>query len=164
MDYQGLLYRAVDPRHWGEPLSGAGAAESGQRFNRKGEAALYTALRPQTVLCEKMQGGTLQPLLIVAINADLTGLFDARDPAELARFGLEAERLGRDDWAERGETHRLVAAVRAAGHPGMLVPSYARGAEAEDVNLVLWEWEGRLTVVDEDGCLAGLARNGKGGP
>lgn len=164
MEYHGFLYRAVDPRHWGEPLSGQGAAETGQRFNRKGEAALYTALRPETVLREKMQEGPLQPLLIVAIRARIDRIFDARKPEEVARFGLSAEDLARDDWRDQTDPapHRLAQAVRAAGHPGMMVPSYAKGAGDGDVNLVLWDWAGRLTVVDDTGCLAELAQKETG--
>ena len=166
MDFHGLLYRAVDPRHWGEPLSGAGAAEHGQRFNRKGEAALYTALHPETVLREKMQEGPLQPLLIVSIRAALENLFDARDAGALDGLGIGAEEIGRDDWEDSPDppTHRLTARLRAAGHPGMMVPSYAKGAGDGDVNLVLWDWAGRLRVVDDDGCLAALARKAEGGP
>jgi len=163
MEYHGLLYRAVDPRHWGEPLSGQGAAETGQRFNRKGEAALYTALRPETVLREKMQEGPLQPLLIVAIRADASHLFDARDAGALAAHGLTPDAIGQDGWREEAAREglssgqRLAETLRAAGHPGMVVPSYAEGTTARDVNIVFWRWGvaggARLEVVDDSGCL-----------
>lgn len=172
MDYHGLLYRAVDPRHWGEPLSGAGAAEVAQRFNRKGKEALYTAQRPETVLREKQQEGVLQPLLIVAIRARIENLFDARPPEAIARFGLQEKDIARDDWRDEAErsglsqSQRLAEAVQAEGHVGMVVPSYAKGATEEDVNIVLWHWgeSGRavLSLVDDDKCLAGLARQGRG--
>lgn len=168
MDYRGLLYRAVDPKHWYEPLSGEGAAKHAQRFNAKGVAALYTATDPQTVLREKMQEGVLQPLLIVGIRAEVSGLFDGRDGAELARFGASAEGIGREDWrdeAERegqSEGQRLAEALRKAGYGGMVVPSYAVGSTSRDVNIVFWAWgagtEARLTVVDDDGCLRGAER------
>lgn len=158
MDFDGLLYRAVDPDFWHQPLSGAGAAKHPQRFNVAGMEALYTAQDPRTVLCEKMQQGVLQPLLLVAIRARLTGLFDARDPAELARFGATADQIGADDWQDearregRSASQRFAVAVRDAGHKGMVVPSYAKGATERDVNVVLWDWLG-AEVVDDDGCL-----------
>lgn len=164
MNYRGLIYRAVDPKHWHEPLSGEGAARHAQRFNEKGVPALYTATDPQTVLREKMQEGVLQPLLLVAIRAEMTGLFDARDPDALARFGATAEGIGRDDWRDeseregQSESQRFAASVRQAGYGGMVVPSYAEGTSDRDVNIVLWDWgdgtEAKLTVIDDDGCLS----------
>jgi len=168
MDYRGLLYRAVDPAHRDEPLSGEGAARHAQRFNPKGTPALYTATDPQTVLREKMQEGVLQPLLIVAIRAEVSGLFDGRDKAELARFGATPVGIGRDDWREEAEREglsegqRLAQALRRAGYGGMVVPSYAEGATGRDVNVVFWHWgegtEARLTVVDDDGYLRGAGK------
>ncbi len=159
MDFDGLLYRAVDPAFWHEPLSGAGAARHPQRFNVAGMAALYTAQDPQTVLREKMQAGPLQPVLIVALRARLTGLLDARDKGALARFGVTADEIGSPDWQDevqrcgRAASQRFAVAVRAAGYAGLVVPSYAEGAAAQDVNVVLWQWDG-LEVVDDKGCLA----------
>lgn len=163
MNYRGLLYRAVDPKHWTEPLSGEGAAIHAQRFNAKGVPALYTATDPQTVLREKMQEGVLQPLLLVAIRAEVSGLFDARDESELARFGATSEGIGREDWRKEAEEEgqsegqRLAEALRAAGYGGMVVPSYAPEATGRDINIVFWVWhegsEARLEVVDDDGCL-----------
>lgn len=158
MDFDGLLYRAVDPDYWHQPLSGDGAAKHAQRFNVEGMPTLYTAQDPQTVLCEKMQQGVLQPLLLIAIRARLTGLLDARDPAALARFGVTAGEIGAEDWQDeveregRSASQRFAVAVEAAGHAGMLVPSYAEGAGPRDVNVVLWHWEG-LEVVDDKACL-----------
>jgi len=168
MDYRGLLYRAVDPKHRDEPLSGEGAAKHAQRFNPEGVPALYTATDPQTVLREKMQEGVLQPLLIVAIWAEVAGLFDGRDGAELARFGATMAGIGRDDWREEAEREglsegqRLAVALRKAGYGGMVVPSYAEGAAERDVNIVFWDWgdgtEARLRVVDDEGCLQGAEK------
>lgn len=172
MNYRGFLYRAVDPKHWNEPLSGEGAARHAQRFNDKGVPALYTATDPQTVLREKMQEGVLQPLLLVAIRAEVSGLFDGRDAAELARFGATPEGIGRDDWRRqadedgRSDGQRLAEALRSAGYGGMVVPSYAQGATERDINIVFWVWdegsEARLEVVDDDGCLDPARRDTDG--
>ena len=52
MHYTGLLYRALNPVWARDPLSGAGAARYGGRFNRIGRPALYTAFDPATALRE----------------------------------------------------------------------------------------------------------------
>lgn len=163
MNHQGLLYRAVDPRHWHEPLSGEGAAQEAQRFNVRRVPALYCSVRAETVLREKMQEGPLQPLLIVAIRADASHLFDARDAGALAAHGLTPDAIGQDGWREEAAREglssgqRLAETLRAAGHPGMVVPSYAEGATVRDVNIVFWRWGvaggARLEVVDDAGCL-----------
>ena len=168
MNYQGILYRAVDPKYWHRPLSGEGAAAQAQRFNARGVPALYTAADPHTVLREKMQEGLLQPLLIVAIRAEAGLLFDARDAAALAEYGMSPHEIGQEDWRDEAareglsQGQRLAEALRAAGYPGMVVPSYAEGATARDVNLVFWRWGvaggARLEVVDDAGCLPAGAR------
>jgi len=43
-----------------------------------------------------------------------------------------------------------------AGARGLIVPSYARGAGPRDLNLVLWDWTGGLSVVDDDDRLDAL--------
>ena len=50
MRYQGMLYRALNPIHAREPLSGRGAELYGGRFNPKGLPALYTSLSIMTAL------------------------------------------------------------------------------------------------------------------
>jgi hypothetical protein len=40
--------------------------------------------------------------------------------------------------------------LRSTRYEGIVVPSYARGAPADAINLVLWDWEGRITLVDDD--------------
>ena len=46
-------------------------------------------------------------------------------------------------------TQDLAEAAIAAGYTGILVPSFARGAGADALNLVLWAWDGRLALVDD---------------
>ena len=59
--YQGLLYRAINPVHAREPLSGEGARRHGGRFNPRGLPALYTSRSVMTAVREANQIGTLQP-------------------------------------------------------------------------------------------------------
>lgn len=47
-------------------------------------------------------------------------------------------------------TQELTEAAIARGYLGLVVPSYARGAPADALNLVLWGWEGRIELVDDD--------------
>lgn len=59
------------------PLSGAGAARAGGRFNRSGVEALYLSTEPQTALAEYKQGSTLpQPATLVAYALALTDVVD----------------------------------------------------------------------------------------
>ena len=67
--------------------------------------------------------------------------------------------LAAADWRVRmredgaAPTQRLADRLIAEGLAGMRVPSYARGAGAGDLNLVLWRWEGMLRAVDDEGRL-----------
>lgn len=173
--FHGTLYRALNPRWMREPLSGEGARRHGGRFNARGRAALYTALDPLTAIAEASQAGQpLQPVTLVSYAADLEGVFDATDPAVLAARGMTAEDLAAPDWrlrmapgASRPRTHAghpdkarglapgqaLAERLIAEGYAAMLVPSYARTAQPWSRNLVLWDWDGRVTVNDAEGRL-----------
>lgn len=156
MRFEGTLYRALNPLWARNPLSGRGAALYGGRFNAKGREALYTSLRPETAIREANQAGTLQPTVLVAILADTEPVFDARDPELLAAEGLTPGDLARDDWRDlmaRGKAVRgqdLAERLIARGVKGALVPSYAKGAQAGETNLVLWQWDGLRLVDDEN--------------
>lgn len=58
----------------------------------------------------------------------------------------------------RAPTQAFADRARAAGFAGLLVPSYARDAQAGDRNLVLRRWGGRrparLALNDAEGRLA----------
>jgi RES domain-containing protein len=160
MHFTGLLYRAHNPVWSRAPLSGEGASRFGGRFNRIGRPALYTSLAPETALREANQVGTLQPVTLVAYRADIGPLLDGRDAAALKPFGLTPEDLTDPGWRDRmlaGKpvpTQELAEAAIAQGFAGIVVPSYARGAPADALNLVLWVWDGKLTLVDDDDRLS----------
>ena len=161
--YRGLLYRALNPVYARDPLSGEGARRHGGRFNARGTPALYLSLSPATALREANQVGTLQRTTLVALRADLASLVDGRDAAALARWDARPADLADPSWRDlmlRGApvpTQDLAARLAGAGHVGLIVPSYARGAGAADVNLVLWRWstgaDDALAVVDDEGRL-----------
>lgn len=162
--YRGLVYRSLNPVYARDPLSGRGAALFGGRFNPTGMAALYTCLSPEGAIREANQVGTLQPTTLVAYQADFESLFDANAPDALAPWSMSPADLADPDCRgrmARGEevpTQNLAVALMTAGFAGMLVPSFARGAAVDQMNLVLWRWNtGRgdqLELIDDEGRLS----------
>ena len=159
MRFTGLLYRALNPVYAREPLSGEGAARFGGRFNRIGRHALYTSLDADTALREANQVGTLQPTTLVAYRADVGPLLNGRDPDALKPFAMTPAALADSSWRDQMlaratvPTQELSEKAVAKGFAGILVPSFARGASADSLNLVLWQWEGKLMVIDDDNRL-----------
>lgn len=164
MRYAGKLYRALNPLRAREPLSGRGAALHGGRFNPRGTAALYTSLSVMTALREAHQVGDLQPVTLVAYDADIEAIFDGRDTEALAEQAMDAQALADPGWRDamraHGEapTQAFARRLIAQGWRGLLVPSYARGAGADDLNIVLWQWgeevPARLTLIDDENRLS----------
>lgn len=54
-------------------------------------------------------------------------------------------------------TQDLAEAAISKGFAGIIVPSFARGARADALNLVLWRWDAMLSLIDDDNRL-GLVR------
>lgn len=168
--YRGLLYRALNPFYARDPLSGRGAALYGGRFNARGTPALYTSLSPDTAIREANQVGTLQPTMLVAYAAEIAPVFDSRDTAALAKRGLSAAALAATDWRDRARlegvapTQAFARTLVEDGFTGILVSSFAKGATAHDLNLVLWRWDGALSVVDDDNRLSALQEAGQAMP
>jgi RES domain-containing protein len=162
--HDGRLYRALNPVHAREPLSGRGAELDGGRFNPKGVPALYTSLSVMTALREANQVGTLQPTTLVCYEAEIARVFDTRDGAALAQAGMDADGLADAGWRERmradGEapTQAFARRLIAAGHHGLLVRSFAAGATEADLNLVLWRFgphpPHRLVLIDDENRLS----------
>lgn len=74
-----LFYRAHTPQWASQPLSGAGAALRGGRFNRPGIHALYLADSPATALAEYQQlDSLLPPCTLVTYRIALKRLVDFR--------------------------------------------------------------------------------------
>jgi len=162
--YEGKLYRALNPIYAREPLSGRGAELYGGRFNPKGVPALYISLSVMTALREANQVGSLQPTTLVSCEAQIERIFDGRDEGLLAGEGMNADSLADSGWRDQmkteGEARTQTFARRliAGGYHGLLVRSFAAGASADDLNLVLWRWGDhpphRLTLIDDEGRLA----------
>ncbi|WP_448577852.1 RES family NAD+ phosphorylase [Thermaurantiacus sp.] len=161
---EGLLYRALNPRWAADPLSGDGAALYGGRFNARSTPVLYTSLSPVTAMKEAQQVGTFQPITLVAYQASIPRLFDGRDTDALEAFGMMPVDLADPDWrdAMRGgrpaPTQNFAARLKEAGIHGLLVPSFAPGADADDLNIVVFAWNSEggatLRVIDDENRLA----------
>lgn len=164
MRYAGEAFRVHDPTWAWAPISGAGAALMGRRFNWKGQEALYLSLRPETALREVTGGFArrLLPLTLVSYDIDCDDIADLRDDAARAAAGVALDDLA-CAWADalahgrEPPLHAVVRRLLAAGAAGALVPSFAIGAGSGDVNLVLWKWgpdlPHRVTVFDPEGRL-----------
>ena len=154
--FVGTIYRALNPLWMRQPLSGEGARRHGGRFNARGTPALYTALTPEGAMAEANQAGRpFEPVTLVAYEADLGPVLDATLP--LAE--IDPVLLAADDWRLRmladgiSPGQQMAARLIASGWVGMIVPSFARGVAPGARNLVLWQWEGALRVIDSEGRL-----------
>lgn len=162
-DFEGKLYRALNPVWANNPLSGDGAALHGGRFNPRGIAALYCSLGPIAALREANQVGDLQPTTLVCYEAVIARVLDTTDPAALSAFGLTLPDLAAPDWRDTmlrdgiAPTQHLAHDALAKGYSGMITRSFARGARDEDRNLVLWRWgekaPHRLVLIDDENRL-----------
>lgn len=162
MRFQGLLYRGLNPVYARDPLSGLGAARYGGRFNPRGVGAFYSSLSPQTALKEVNQVGTLQPTTLVAYRADIEPVFDTRDIDALQTFGVTQKALATPAWRDQARagaapTQAFAVELVKAGYAGLLIQSFAPGATASDLSLVLWRWGSKrptlLKVVDDESRL-----------
>jgi RES domain-containing protein len=161
--YHDKLYRALNPVWARQPLSGEGAARFGGRFNAVGTPALYCSLSPLTALREANQVGDLQPTVLVAYNAEIDRVFDGRSLEGLAKFGMTTELLADPAWRDAvaasgsARTQIFAASLIEKTYNGLLVPSFARGAGADDLNLVLWRWSAkapsRIELIDDENRL-----------
>jgi RES domain-containing protein len=156
-----VLYRYLTPKWAFLPLSGAGSAIDGGRFNRVGIEALYLSLAPQTALEEYRQGSSLVPPATLASYVatignlvDLSEGYDpARWPAEWANWDCAWRRIVRLE-KTTPPSWGLADAVISAGHKGILFPSLRHPGGA---NVVLYhanfDDQDRLEVHDPDGQL-----------
>jgi RES domain-containing protein len=145
--FTGEGFRAHDPNWSWTPLSGAGAALKGRRFNWPGLKTLYLSLSWHTVFREVAGGFAhqLTPYVLVSYDVDCEDIADLRTDGGRAAHGAALADLN-CAWGDalidgRGPASwAVVRRVFAEGHAGILVPSFASGATVDDQNLVLWRW------------------------
>lgn len=162
MIFSGICYRALEPRWSVEPLSGAGAALSGGRFNLAGMPALYLSDHFATALFERSQGlaKLLKPVLLVTYQIDCADIYDLTDPVVRQNFGIDLKMDMDVPWREdlaRGRHPRswsLTEKLYQQGVAGIFVPSFAPGNRQSGKNLVLWRWgeksPHRVRIYDPD--------------
>lgn len=146
-----VAYRAHRPEWAMSPVSGEGARLHGGRFNRPGVAALYLGLKFETALLEANQGfdNKLEPTTIVQYDIDCEDIVDLTQASERRRWDAPP-RVLQCGWLELSHKGKPVPSwdladrLIKAGIAGILVQSFAPGAKAKDVNLVLWKWGPRL--------------------
>ena len=147
------------PRWSHEPLSGAGAAFHGGRWNAPGRPALYMSRAFEVAVAEYEQELGIRPGTLCAYDVHASAIADLTDSATLADLSLPAGFL-LAPWKtifliekKRPASWDLAERLLEAGIAGALVPS----ARARGVNLVLWRWNEddtcRISALDPLGDL-----------
>jgi RES domain-containing protein len=163
LGYGVCLHRTITPRYASTPLSGAGAAKIGGRFNRAGVEALYLSLSAQTALAEFQQTSSfLPPGTICSYVADLLEMVDLRllgtgkwDPIWQDwnmdwRRSLLDDHLDPPTW-DMGDMGDMAV---EAGYPGIIFPSVAdKGGTNLVLFMVAFRGKGSISVMDPDGAL-----------
>ncbi|MGL4635500.1 MAG: RES family NAD+ phosphorylase [Beijerinckiaceae bacterium] len=137
-----VFYRCLTPKWAFIPLSGAGAAADGGRFNRPGVEALYLSRAPQTALDEYRQGASIAPpatlaAYLVSLDrvADLSAGFDPTVwLPEWAEWDCNWRKINRLE-KKIPPSWRLSDSLIIAGYNGLLFPSLQH---AGGTNLVIF--------------------------
>lgn len=164
MRFRGVCFRAHDPRWSFKPISGDGAAIRGGRFNPQGVPALYLSLEVVTAIKEVSHGFArrIDPLVLCSYDVDCDGIVDLRtdEGRRSANVSLDDMACGWMDLATRGSrppSWAIFERLSLEGAAGILIPSFAVGADDRDANLVLWTWSRnrphRVEVFDPSGRL-----------
>ncbi len=156
-----IFYRYLTPKWAFVPLSGAGAAAEGGRFNRVGVEALYLSRAPQTALEEYRQDSSLvPPATLASYIASIDGIVDLSDgydadewASEWAEWNCPWRRIIRID-RKTPPSWMLADKVISEGRKGILFPSLRHPG---GTNLVIFHSNftasDRLQVHDPDGRL-----------
>jgi RES domain-containing protein len=125
------------------PLSGAGAAIRGGRWNEPGVEALYMSEQFETAVAEYEQDLGIRPGTLCAYEVDVAGVVDLVDVAVCRKLAVTAADL-RCPWKqitfvdkERPPSWDIARRLLGLGAAGVRVPSVQPIGGA---NLVLWRW------------------------
>lgn len=164
MRFVGTAYRAHDPRWSFRPTSGEGAAIRGARFNPRGVPALYLGLSIMTAIKEANHGFAhrIDPCVLCSYDIDCEDIADLSASEGRRSAGVMLDDLA-CAWAlalaegRRPASWDIHHRLAAQGIAGIVVPSFAPGADDSDRNLVLWNWgpelPHRVAVFDPSGRL-----------
>jgi RES domain-containing protein len=138
---RGRFWRMLAPRWAFDPLSGAGAARAGGRWNEPGQPALYLSNSHATAIAEYQQE-LPRPGTLTAYDVDAQAILDLADRAVREAIGID-DRFLLQPWKQIRDVERrrpscwdFVATVALRGWHGMRAPS----VQALGTNLVLWRW------------------------
>jgi RES domain-containing protein len=160
--FHGRCWRVLAPRWAQAPLSGAGAARRGGRYNEPGTEALYMSLDLMTAVAEYEQDLGIRPGTFCAYEVEVAdGIVDLTDAAVRRNLGLDEADLF-CPWKEiafvrrvRPPTWDVAARLIGEGRAGAQVPSTRQPG---GLNLVLWRWNDapgrRVRVLDPQGDLS----------
>jgi RES domain-containing protein len=151
-----VLWRAYVPRWAHDPLSGAGAARFGGRWNRVGQPCLYAARELSTAWAEYNQGFVQHPATIVQLALSGAALADLTDDLALTALGAtrqihEVQWRSEMDAGREPATHRLADALARDGFDGAIYPSFMSPG---GTCVALWRWNvaggPSLTAIDPE--------------
>jgi len=126
--------------------SGAGAAKTGGRWNRKGLEAIYTSLDVETATLEAYQDFIYRGFLLTAITPRVTAgakvklskILDLTDPKILKKIGFTKKELIEEEWRAiqkagvESWTQAIGQGSYLAGFEGLIVPS-ARKKDGKNI-------------------------------
>jgi len=151
----------LSPRWSHDPLSGAGAARAGGRWNQPGQATLYVSDSYGTAIAEYHQN-LPRPGTLAAYDIKGGRVLDLADTAIQCAIGIDAGFL-RQPWKTLRNIQKMrppawdfANAAHSAGWHGLRVPS----VQASGLNLVLWKWnQGDAPRIECFDPLGDLPRN-----
>jgi RES domain-containing protein len=136
---EAIVYRSVGMRHANQRdfLSGAGAAEYGGRWNRRGIEAAYASLSVVTAVREAYQGilshgfpaAAIRPRVLAGAKVKLRIVLSLTDKSIRRKLGFTLRALVDEDWqmiqreGDESWTQAIGRGAYKAGFEGLLVPS-----------------------------------------
>jgi RES domain-containing protein len=140
---KGLYWRVMAPKWAFDPLSGAGAARNGGRFNPPSVPTLYLSEKIETALAEYSQDLPDRPGTFCAYTVDVPGIVDLSDREIQEALGVTHAMLT-CPWKKIALIDKITPPswtlgrrLLDAGYNGMISHSILR---PRTHNLILWRW------------------------